>query len=154
MCAGVGNYAEAIRVTFDPDKVSFAQLLDVFFSMHAPHASPSSAQYRNAVWPQNAEQERTTSQAVAVLEKTKGRRVYTSVERLDTFHDAEWYHQSYNAKNKIRLSLFALLFALNMIPVGSFPGQAALKTGLGCVVFASLLPQLIPGFDKLLAVFE
>ena len=70
------------------------------------------------------------------------------------FWSAEWYHQQYNLKNKIRLALAFGVFVLNNIPHGSFPGQETAKTVLGGLVFLSLLPQLVAPFDRLLAVFD
>lgn len=79
---------------------------------------------------------------------------YIGVMEPKAWWDAEWYHQDYNNKNKLRLAAAAGVFALNNLPHGAFPGQEPLKAVLGGLVFASMIPQLVPGFDKMLAMFD
>ena len=112
-------------------------------------------QYQSAVWPQNDAQREAVLAAIDRYEAARGRTVTTRVLDGDAkFWSAEWYHQQYNLKNKIRLSMAFGVFVLNNIPHGSFPGQETAKTVLGGLVFLSLLPQLVAPFDRLLAVFD
>lgn len=157
VCSGDGH-TEALKIDFDPNEVSYDQLLDVFWDNHNPTV-PLVTQYKSAIWPQTADQERAALESAKRFEESRGRAVATDIARVDgtaapEWHDAEWYHQNYNAKNKVRLGGMALLFLLNYMPEGSFPGQAVFKAVLGGAVFASLLPQLVPGFDKFLDIFD
>ena len=153
VCNGDGH-TEALRVEFDPNRVSYEKLLDVFMSEHDP-CRPMTTQYQSAVWPQNDAQREAVLAAIDRYEAARGRTVTTRVLDSDAkFWSAEWYHQQYNLKNKIRLALAFGVFVLNNIPHGSFPGQETAKTVLGGLVFLSLLPQLVAPFDRLLAVFD
>jgi peptide-methionine (S)-S-oxide reductase len=99
-------------------------------------------------------QKEAVFKAIERTEEARGRPVMTKVEAPKEFWDAEWYHQEYNNKNKIRLAMAAGVFACNNVPHGSFPGQEELKTVLGGLVFLSLVPQLVAPFDRLLAIFD
>ena len=151
MCNGDGH-TEALRVEFDPERVSYEKLLGVFMSEHDP-CRPMTTQYQSAVWPQNDAQ-RGCPRRNRPIRGGRGRTVTTRVLDSDAkFWSAEWYHQQYNLKNKIRLALAFGVFVLNNILHGSFPGQETAKTVLGGLVFLSL-PQLVAPFDRLLAVFD
>ncbi len=152
VCAGDGH-TEALKVTFDPAIVSYESLLDKFLSTHDP-CVPMNTQYQSAVWPQNEAQKEAVLAALDRTEAARNRPVYTKVAPSKEFHNAEWYHRSYNKKNKLRLSAAAGVFLLNNMPHGTFPGQEVLKTVLGGAVFLSLLPQLVAPFDRLLAIFD
>jgi peptide-methionine (S)-S-oxide reductase len=89
----IQDYAESIRVTFDPSKVTYADLLNMFFSFHTP-ADPTWAgtQYRSAIFAHNAEQRELAELAVM------GKRAigsYVPVEDTSDFYRGEEYHQKY-----------------------------------------------------------
>jgi peptide-methionine (S)-S-oxide reductase len=152
VCSGDGH-TEAILIDFDPAVVSYRELLDLFFANHDPFARMAT-QYASAVWPQTEAQKVAVFAAIERTEAARGRPVTTRVEPPKKFWDAEWYHQQYNGKNKIRLALASAVFYCNYLPHGAFPGQEGVKTVLGGLVFASLLPQLVAPFDRLLAIFD
>lgn len=152
VCNGDGH-TEALKIDFDPSVVSFAKLLDMFMAQHDP-CVPMTTQYQSAVWPQSQAQADAVVAAIERVENERGRPVYTKVEKPKQWHDAEWYHQDYNNKNKLRLAAAFGVFVLNNIPHGSFPGQEPLKTVLGGAVFVSLLPQLVSPFDRLLSMLD
>lgn len=106
VCSGTTGHAEAVRVTFDPQQVSFRDLLGLFFATHDPttlnrQGADIGTQYRSAVFPVSAEQERETREVIAELEEQQvfDRPIVTSIEEASTFHVAEDYHQDYYARN-------------------------------------------------------
>lgn len=100
---GTTGHAEAVRVIYDPAKVTYDQLLEVFFAVaHDPtelnrQGPDVGTQYRSAVFFRNADQQRTT---VAYIDKlTRGKaysdKIVTQVAPLSVFYPAEDYHQNY-----------------------------------------------------------
>mmetsp|Transcript_5695 Transcript_5695/g.7372 ORF Transcript_5695/g.7372 Transcript_5695/m.7372 type:complete len:166 (-) Transcript_5695:2059-2556(-) len=92
----IHDYAESIRITFDCNKVSYENVLDMFFAFHTP-ANPSWAgtQYRSAIFVYNEEQRLLAEECVkswGALGK------YVSVEDASDFYRAEEYHQKYLEK--------------------------------------------------------
>jgi peptide-methionine (S)-S-oxide reductase len=97
------RHAEAVRITYDPSRISYAQLLQIYFTVahdptqvnrQGPDVGPS---YRSAIFPQNAEQRATAARLIALL-KGKGVRVATKIEP-GHFYAAEAYHQDFERKH-------------------------------------------------------
>ena len=105
--SGRTGHAEAVRISFDPRQVSFAQLLQIHFSVaHDPtqlnrQGPDSGPQYRSAVFAQNAEQERVARAYIEQLNQASvvGTRIVTTLELNKPFFDAEAYHKDYLALN-------------------------------------------------------
>lgn len=105
--SGRTGHAEAVRITYDPRKISYGQLLRVFFSVaHDPtqlnrQGPDTGPQYRSAVFYADAEQKRVADAYIAQLQKAQvfPRPVVTEVVPLKAFHEAEAYHQDYVARN-------------------------------------------------------
>jgi peptide-methionine (S)-S-oxide reductase len=100
VCGGDTGHAEAIRITFDPAQVSYADLLDIFFATHEPtqlnrQGNDIGTQYRSAIFPQDDEQERTAREKIATLNGELGGRVVTTIEPAADWYPAEDYHQDY-----------------------------------------------------------
>jgi peptide-methionine (S)-S-oxide reductase len=100
VCSGSTGHAEAIRVTFDPDVISYADLLDVFFATHDPtqlnrQGNDIGTQYRSAIFPLDAEQETEARAAIGRANEDHGGRVVTTVENAADWWPAEDYHQDY-----------------------------------------------------------
>ncbi len=101
--SGRTGHAEDVRISFDPRRVSFAQLLQIYFSVaHDPtqlnrQGPDSGTQYRSTVFAQNAEQARVVRAYIAQLDQARvfGKRIVTTVELNKPFFDAEAYHQDY-----------------------------------------------------------
>jgi peptide-methionine (S)-S-oxide reductase len=91
----LGNHTETIRVEYDPDTVSYAELLEIFFAEHDPHAKSWSRQYASLILAADKEQLRQAEAAVDKLARESGKRVSTGVRLLDTFYPAEDYHQKF-----------------------------------------------------------
>lgn len=100
VCAGDSGHAEAIRVTFDPEQLSYDDLLDIFFATHDPtqlnrQGNDIGTQYRSAIFPQNEEQERKARAAIERVNAEHDGRVVTTIEPMREWWPAEDYHQDY-----------------------------------------------------------
>jgi peptide-methionine (S)-S-oxide reductase len=101
--SGATGHAESVRISYDPSRISYGQLLKVFFSVaHDPtelnrQGPDTGTQYRSAVFFTNDEQKRVTEAYIAQLQATRtfARPVVTQVTRLKAFYEAEAYHQDY-----------------------------------------------------------
>ena len=106
ICTGRTGHAEVVRVTFDPSRLSFRDLLTVFFTIHDPttmnrQGNDVGTQYRSAVFCQTAEQRATTQAVIATLDSEKlwSGPIVTEVTGDSTFYPAETYHQDYFEQN-------------------------------------------------------
>jgi len=100
VCGGDTGHAEAIRITFDPDQISYDDLLDIFFATHDPtqlnrQGNDVGTQYRSAIFPHDPEQERKAREAIARANEQLAGRVVTTIEPLGEWYPAEDYHQDY-----------------------------------------------------------
>jgi len=100
VCDGNTGHAEAIRVTFDPDQLSYDDLLDIFFATHDPtqlnrQGNDVGTQYRSAIFPQDEEQECKAREALSRANEELGGRVVTTIEPKSEWYPAEDYHQDY-----------------------------------------------------------
>jgi len=96
VCRGDGH-TEAIKVKFDPDRLTYEQLIDKVFESHNPSVRKGKEQYKNAVWYQTEEQKQVVEAKVQSIEKG-GSKVNTDVLPAAQWHDAEEYHQDYLKK--------------------------------------------------------
>ena len=106
VCSGTTGHAEAIAITYDPAKISYEQLLDVFFDAHDPtqlnrQGIDSGTQYRSAIFYASDEEKRAAE--VKIRELTSAgkfsRPIVTTLEPLKEFFPAEDYHQDYARLN-------------------------------------------------------
>jgi peptide-methionine (S)-S-oxide reductase len=91
----LGDHTEALQVDFDPAKVSYAELLKIFFDSHDADSPPYGAQYRSAIWPGSVEQTEQARRALELAESKARHKLYSAIEPLGTFTLAEDYHQKY-----------------------------------------------------------
>ncbi len=105
VCAETTGHAEVVRLGFDPETISFPELLEVFFTIHDPTTQDREgpdvgSQYRSAIYPETDAQLETAREFIEQLEADG---VYdsivTEVKPLETFYEAEAYHQNYFEKN-------------------------------------------------------
>ena len=100
VCGGDTGHAEAIRVTFDSDQISYDDLLDIFFATHDPtqlnrQGNDVGTQYRSAIFPQDEEQERKAREAIERNNPDHGNGIVTTIEPKGEWYPAEDYHQDY-----------------------------------------------------------
>lgn len=98
------GHRETIHIEYDPEKVSFARLLDVFLANVDPYDEGGQFidrghSYTLAVYYQNPQEQETTLNRLNALEKASGKKVWVAVEPFTHFYDAEEYHQNYYRKN-------------------------------------------------------
>jgi len=91
----IGDHSETLLVEFDPQKISYAELLTVFWESHDPEAEPYLRQYRNALFTMNGEQQKAAEKSRTRLAEATRRPVYTAIEPAGKFYVAEDYHQKY-----------------------------------------------------------
>lgn len=111
--AGRTGHTEAVQVTFDPKKVSYEQLLDVFWVNHDPTVTDRQfcdvgSQYRPGIFVHDAEQKRLAEVSKAKYEKLKtfGKPLQTPIAAAGEFWPAEDYHQGYHLKNPVRYKFY------------------------------------------------
>ena len=109
VCSDRTGHAEAVEVEFDPQQVSYEQLLNIFWEIHDP-TTPNrqgpdiGTQYRSAIFFHNAEQEATARASKAALESARKfkRPIVTEIKAAPEFYRAEDYHQQYFEKRGIK----------------------------------------------------
>jgi peptide-methionine (S)-S-oxide reductase len=106
VCSGATGHAEVVQVTFDPDVISYRELLDVFFTIHDPttlnrQGHDVGTQYRSAIFYHTPEQQATAAAAIAELEGAGvwDDAIVTQVVPLTEFFPAEEYHRDYYRRN-------------------------------------------------------
>lgn len=106
VCTGATGHAEVVQVTFDPDQLSFRDLLGVFFTLHDPttldrQGGDVGTQYRSAIFYHDDEQRRTAEDVIRELEAEHvfDDPIVTKIEPLQAFYPAEEYHREYYRRN-------------------------------------------------------
>ncbi len=106
ICSGGTGHAEVIRITYDPKKVSFQDILEVFFVIHDPttlnrQGNDAGTQYRSAIFFHTPQQQAAAAQTIARLDASKlwDDPIVTEVTPAEKFYIAEDYHQEYFARN-------------------------------------------------------
>lgn len=110
--AGGTGHTEAVRVVYDPAKVSYPQLLEYFWHTIDPTVKDrqfcdSGTQYRSGIYFQNeAERKAAEDSRSALLKEGKVKQVYTEIQMAKVFYPAEEYHQDYYKKNPVRYAYY------------------------------------------------
>jgi peptide-methionine (S)-S-oxide reductase len=106
VCDGTTGHAEVVRVAFDPQQISFKEILEVFFATHDPttlnrQGADVGTQYRSAVFYHSPEQRATAEQVIKDLNTAQiwDAPIVTEVAPLQAFYVAEDYHQEYFQQN-------------------------------------------------------
>jgi len=104
VCSGRTRHAEAVEVEFDPARVSYERLLEVFWQIHDPttlnrQGPDVGTQYRSAIFYHDAEQKSAAEASKEKLQASCRRPIVTEITPAETFYRAEEYHQRYLEKS-------------------------------------------------------
>lgn len=104
ICTGQTGHAEAVLVEFDPNHISFINILDLFFGIHDPtqrdrQGPDVGTQYRSVIFPMTQSQSEAVEEYIKILKSSSGLDIQTSVEKYSTCYVAEEYHHNYFVKN-------------------------------------------------------
>ncbi|MGZ8544436.1 MAG: peptide-methionine (S)-S-oxide reductase MsrA [Flavisolibacter sp.] len=107
VCAGETGHAECVQIVYEPDKITYDELLEVFFEVHDPtslnrQGADVGTQYRSAIFFHNEEQKEKAAYYKTELDKSGAydKKIVTEISPLGRFYVAEDYHQEYYANNK------------------------------------------------------
>jgi peptide-methionine (S)-S-oxide reductase len=105
--SGTTGHAEVVQVTFDPDIVSYREILEIFFTMHDPtslnrQGADVGTQYRSVIFYHSEEQRRTAEMFIKEMNETNlfNLPIVTQIEPFKAFYEAEDYHKDYYNRNK------------------------------------------------------
>jgi peptide-methionine (S)-S-oxide reductase len=110
--AGTTGHTEAVRVTYDPAKVTYSQLVEYFWKTIDPSEKDkqfcdSGSQYRSGIyWGNEAERNIATASRDALLKTGRFKTIHTELAAASTFYVAEAYHQDYYKKNPVRYAYY------------------------------------------------
>jgi peptide-methionine (S)-S-oxide reductase len=96
----LGDHSEAIQIDFDPDRITYSDLLTIFWKAHKPSSRTWSRQYRNVLLYHDEGQRAAAEKSREAIVAGKGRRVRTALEPLGRFYRAEGYHQKYRLRSR------------------------------------------------------
>lgn len=100
VCSGSTGHAEVVRISFDPDIISFKEILDIFWVIHDPttlnrQGADRGTQYRSVIYYHNAFQKETAEASIAQAQKEFSNPIVTELSPAPEFYTAETYHQNY-----------------------------------------------------------
>ncbi len=104
VCSGLTGHAEVVQVTFDPDVITYYDLLVIFMTTHDPttlnrQGADVGTQYRSVIYYHNEAQHETAKEVIKELADSFDAPIVTEVSPLETFYEAEDYHQDYYRNN-------------------------------------------------------
>lgn len=99
----IGDHSETTQMDYDPSKISYSDLLEVFWKTHNPCARAYSRQYMSAIWTHNDDQRRLALESKAREERRRGSTLETEIAPLREFTLAEDYHQKYELRSDSEL---------------------------------------------------
>lgn len=104
VCTGTTGHAEVVQVTYDPDEISFREILEIFFVIHNPttlnrQGADVGTQYRSAIFYHDEQQRETAQEVIAEVAEAWDDPIVTELSPVPTFYRAEDYHQDYYGNN-------------------------------------------------------
>ncbi len=110
----LGDHTEAVQVDYDPRRISYEQLLEIFWNSHTATSRSWSTQYKNAIFYHDETQRQAGENTRTTLAQKTGRTIHTEVAPLRSFNLAENYHQKYLLKQRPDLTAaMARIYPLN-----------------------------------------
>jgi len=95
----IGDHTETVQVDYDPEVITYDQLLDIFWQSHRPTSQTASRQYMKAVFYHNDQQREMAMASKTLLEQKNGSVIKTQIVPLRSFTMAEEYHQKFTLKS-------------------------------------------------------
>jgi len=107
ICGGATGHAEVVRLEFDPDVISYRDILEIFFTIHDPttpnrQGNDVGTQYRSAIFTTSPEQDATAHKVMAEMAHVWDAPIVTEIRPQDTWYKAEDYHQNYFAQHPLQ----------------------------------------------------
>ena len=104
VCSGISGHVEATEVTFNPEKISYEKLFDVFWNIHNPTTKDRQGfdvgkQYNSVIFYYNAMQKKLAEKSKKERQKEIGEKIVTKIKKVSKFWQAEDYHQKYYSKH-------------------------------------------------------
>jgi peptide-methionine (S)-S-oxide reductase len=107
VCSGTTGHAEVVRVTFDPDVVSYREILEIFFTIHDPttlnrQGNDVGTQYRSVIYYHSPEQQEVARHVIAEMANVWDAPIVTELSPAEQYYKAEGYHQNYFRQNPLQ----------------------------------------------------
>lgn len=107
VCDGNTGHAEVVQVTFDPEIVTYREILEIFFTIHDPttpnrQGNDVGTQYRSAIFYHDAQQQETAKHVIAEMANVWDAPIVTELEPLGAYYKAEEYHQNYYRQHPLQ----------------------------------------------------
>ena len=104
VCTGNTGHAEVLNIVFDPEKISYKNLLQVFFASHDPttlnrQGNDIGTQYRSVIFYHNESQQKTALEVIKQIQPYFSDKIVTEITELPTFYEAEQEHQDFYKNN-------------------------------------------------------
>lgn len=104
VCNGTTGHAEVVEITFDALKISYKDVLNIFFDIHDPttlnrQGNDSGTQYRSIIFYLNETQKTIAEEVISRITPNWKNPIVTEIQKLDHFYEAESYHQDYYRRN-------------------------------------------------------
>ena len=105
VCEGVTGHAEVAQIKFDPEKITYKELLSIFFEIHDPttlnrQGNDVGTQYRSSIFYHDSTQQEIAQQVKSSLQSKFNNNIVTEITAFEKFYIAEDYHQNYYNNNK------------------------------------------------------
>lgn len=104
VCSGLTGHAEVVKITFDPNLISYNEILIIFMTTHDPttlnrQGADTGTQYRSVIFYQNDNQKNIAQHVIEEVRDLYDNPIVTQIHALETFYEAEDYHQDYYQNN-------------------------------------------------------
>jgi len=104
VCSGETGHAEVVKLNYDPSKITYKKIIEIFFDIHDPTNLNSQrpdfgTQYRSEIFYNNEEQKKIASEILNEVNKKLNGKVVTKISKINNYCKAEEYHQKYLDKN-------------------------------------------------------